>query len=197
MRQLTVKYAGECRKCGKTLKIGQQAIYERRVGLFCLECEPTDPEEIRAYRQEGADRKADRYAEWAAKRKKKANAVLDGHKRYTSDITFNTQPGHIPLRARIIKQEDRAFESLQKAADMQAKADSLRHVAVKGDAERRRHAVRDKIRPLLKIGMRVYTGIYGHGVIKRINPKTATIENCGTSKTYTTKVCLSWLRILE
>ena len=107
-----------------------------------------------------------------------ANAVLDHNREhYTSDIAFNTQPGHIPLRARIIRQNDRAFESLQKAQRMQEKANSLRHVRVAGDAERNRQAKRDAIRGRLQVGMKVDTVIYGIGTVKRINKKTATITD--------------------
>ena len=52
MRAIIVKYDGECRKCGATLPVGVDAIYERHIGVFCPGCAPTDPEEIRAYRQE-------------------------------------------------------------------------------------------------------------------------------------------------
>ena len=75
MRQITVKYTGECRKCGNTLIVGSQAMYEKTTGIFCVGCEPTDTEDIRGYRQERADRKADRYDEWAGKRETKATAA--------------------------------------------------------------------------------------------------------------------------
>ena len=71
MREILVKYSGDCAKCGETLEVGAKAVYERRVGIFCSGCAPTDPEEIRAVRQEGADRKADRLQGWADKRIKK------------------------------------------------------------------------------------------------------------------------------
>lgn len=47
MRQIIIKYVGDCHKCGTTLPVGSQAIYEKRVGIFCLTCGPTDPEEVR------------------------------------------------------------------------------------------------------------------------------------------------------
>lgn len=197
MRPIKVKFSGECRKCDAALPVGSDAVYEKRVGIFCPSCAPTDPEEIRAYRQEGADRKADRYDEWAAKREAKAGAVLKRNEVFTGDHAFNTQPGHIPLRARVIAQNDRACESLNKAAEMRSKASSLRKVRVKGDAERARQKVRDLIRPLLKKGMRVETGIYGPGEIVRINKKTAKVGKTGQSGTYEVNVDLSWLRILE
>lgn len=197
MRQIKVKYAGECRVCDATLEVGADAIYEKRVGLFCPSCAPTDLEEIRKFRQEGADRKADRYDGWASKREASAGAVLKRNEVFTGDHAFNTQPGHIPLRARVIAQNDRACESLNKARGMRAKASGLRHVRVKGDAEKARQVARDRIRPLLEKGMKVHTGIYGPGEIVRINKKTAKVGKTGASGDFEVNVDLSWIRILE
>lgn len=72
--------------------------------------------------RERREARAERLAEWAAKREERAAAVFERNRPYTSDNAFNTQPGHIPARARIIAQEDRAFESLTKARDMQSRA---------------------------------------------------------------------------
>jgi len=198
MRSLILKYAGECRTCGAILAVGDKAIYEKRVGVFCSPCAPTDPEAIRAVRQKAADRRADRYDEWAAKRETVANATIQTiSNRYRGDHAFNTQPGHIPERARVIRREDRAIGSLSMAEKFRAKAGRLRHVRVAGDADRRRETVREAIRARLKVGMRVDTGIYGPGVVERINRKTATVSKTGTSGTFRTTVDLSFLRILE
>ena len=198
MRQITLKYGGECRKCNASLTEGETATYEKRVGIFCLTCTPTDPEEIRAYRQEGADRKADRYEAWGQKRVDEASATLDHiREHYRGDFAFNTQPGHIPERARVIRREDRAFESMTKGKQMLGKAASLRHVTVAGDAEQKRQAKRDAVKAVLHVGMRVDTVIYGEGIVERINKKTATIGSTGTSRTYKTIVDLSFLRPLE
>ena len=191
MRTITLKYNGDCQKCGATLAAGEQAIYERRVGVFCLECEPKDPEEVRAYRQAGADRKADKYDDWAAKRRARANATLAHNERYTGDIAFNTQPGHIPLRARVIKQNDKAFESLATAERFTEKAARLRHVRVAGDAERKRQRIREQVLTWLKVGASVDTAIYGRCVVKKINKKTAKIT---TRNGFSVNVDLSWLK---
>jgi len=193
MRLITVKYQGECRKCGATLTIGEQAIYERHVGLFCPECEPKDTEEIRAFRQEAADRKADKYEDWAAKRREKATAQLNSYPEIRHDIAFNTQPGRIPFRDRMNKADGRAFESLQVAERMEAKAENLRHVRVKGDAEKRWQGLRDLNTSRFKVGDMVDTGIYGRGTVLKINKKTAKIGSTGTSGTYTVNVDLAFL----
>lgn len=70
--------------------------------------------------------RAARLDEWATKRQERAAAVFEANRPYTSDYAFNTQPGHIPARTRIIAQEDRAFESIRKAEDMASRADHIR-----------------------------------------------------------------------
>lgn len=79
--------------------------------------------------RERREAKADRLEEWAAKREANAAAVFEAGKPFTSDNAFNTQPGHIPFRAKLIAREDRAFESLAKAREMSARADGIRAAA--------------------------------------------------------------------
>ena len=69
--------------------------------------------------------RAERLNEWAGKREQNAAAVFKVGEPYTSDLAFNTQPGHIPFRARLIAREDRAYESLGKAASMRSRADGI------------------------------------------------------------------------
>ena len=176
MKQIIVKYQGECRKCGATLVVGEKAIYERRVGIFCPECEPTDTEEIRTYRQEAANRKADKYEEWAGKRKEKASAQLNSYPEIRHDWAFITQPGRIPFRDRMNRSDARAFESLQVAERMESKAEGLRHVRVKGDAEKRWQKTRDLNLLRFKVGDVMDCGMYAPGKILKINKKTVKIE---------------------
>lgn len=84
--------------------------------------EDTVPRMTYRERREG---KAARLREWAEKRETRAEAVFKQGERYRGDVAFNTQPGHIPERARLIAREQRAYESLQKAKDMKAKAASI------------------------------------------------------------------------
>lgn len=69
--------------------------------------------------------RAERLREWAGTRQQRAEAVFKAGEPYTSDNAFNTQPGHIPFRARLIAREDRACESLGKAASMRSRADGI------------------------------------------------------------------------
>jgi len=197
MRPITVKYQGECRKCGATLTEGSQAIYERRVGIFCPECAPTDTEEIRQLRQAVADRKANRYEDWAAKRREKASVQLNSHPEIRHDIAFCTQPGRIPFRERMNRADERAFESLQVAERMEQKANSLRHVRVKGDAEKRWQGLRDLNVNRFNVGDVVDTGIYGRGTILKFNKKTVKMGNTGASGTATFNVDLAFLSPLR
>ena len=73
--------------------------------------------------------KAERLRGWASRRVVDANATLAADAHYRGDHAFNTQPGHIPERARVIAREDRAFGSLAKASSMAARADSIERAA--------------------------------------------------------------------
>ncbi len=76
------------------------------------------------YRERRAAR-ADRLRGWADKREAAAAAIFKSHEAYRDDNAFNTQPGHIPARARVIAQTDRAVASLHKAEGMSNRADNI------------------------------------------------------------------------
>lgn len=176
MRQITIKYDGECRKCGNLLEVGSSAMYEKSMGVFCLGHEPQEVEEIRAYRLEKAERKAEHYEEWAEKREKKASATLNSYPEIRHDWAFITQPGHIPFRARMNRADDRACESLKIAEGMRHKAESLRHVRVAGDAERKRQALREKLDTLISKGSRVHDAVFGTGEVVGVYAKSYRIK---------------------
>lgn len=176
MRQLTVKYAGQCKRCNKDLEIGQPAMYEKSMGIFCIGCEPKDVEEIRAFRLEKAERKAEKYEAWAEKREQKANVQLNSNPSVRHDWAFITQPGHIPMRAQMIKADDKAFESLQVAERFRNKADSLRHVRVAGDAERRYQAQREANDSVIQKGSKVVDIVFGEGTVISIHKKSYRIQ---------------------
>jgi hypothetical protein len=190
----SLKYGGECRKCGAEIAAGERAGYERRVGIFCPDCMPTDSEEIREYRLEGAERKAERLDGWAQKREERAERQLNSHPEIRRDWAFITQPGRIPLRERMNRADERACESMAKARSMRGRAASLRSsVRVKGDADAKRHALRDYVRARIKPGDDIKTAHFGRGTVLKVNRKTARIGNCGTSGTYETLVDLSFI----
>ena len=179
MRLLNSKYQGTCAKCERNISVGEQIAYEKMTGVFCPACFPTDPEEIREFRQMKADRKADRYEEWAQKREERAEAALNSYPEVRHDWAFITQPGRIPLRERMNRAGARAMEDIDEALAMRQKAQSLRNVRVAGDAERKREAQREKARGWAKVGMKVFCGLYGTGTIKKINKKTVTVTFTG------------------
>ncbi len=75
--------------------------------------------------RERREQRAERLREWAAKRQAAARTALATGDKYRGNHAFNFQPGHIPERARLIKREDRAFASLDKAAGMEARAANI------------------------------------------------------------------------
>lgn len=176
MRQITVKYAGECAKCGAELPVGASAAYERITGIFCIGCFPMDSEEIREFRTARAERKAERLDAWAEKREERAAAALNSHPNIRHDWAFITQPGRIPFRERMNRADARAVESLRKAESMRARAEGLRKVRVKGDAAKRDEAKREGIRPLLSKGSRVFDWCFGNGTVIKVNRLSASVK---------------------
>jgi hypothetical protein len=79
---------------------------------------------VSTFRERHAARAA-RLRAWAEKREADAKAALATGEHYRGDIAFATQPGHIPERARLIAREDRAFASLNVAAEMRARAEGI------------------------------------------------------------------------
>lgn len=80
-------------------------------------------------RRERMEARAERFRGWASKRKASAAAVFESGEQFRGDTAFNTQPGHIPERARLIAREHRAFRSLEKAEGMDARAASIERQA--------------------------------------------------------------------
>lgn len=186
MRILQNKYNANCSKCDASLPIGSNIAYEKTTGVFCEPCFPVDVEEIRFFRQEKSNKKAARYREWAEKRIEKANKVFEYTDTYTKAgcHAFNFQPGHIPFRAKIIAQNDRAYENLEKGRSMLEKAIGYEQkVAVKGDAARRDEQARLKVDTWVKAGMIVNSGHYGYLEILKVNKKTVTLK--GNYSTFT------------
>ncbi|MFA6111628.1 MAG: hypothetical protein WDA75_22945 [Candidatus Latescibacterota bacterium] len=78
-------------------------------------------------RRERLEAKAEKLQEWAQLRRDRAKPALDMAEHFHGDIAFNTQPGHIPLRARLIASEDRAYASISKAGEMDSRAAGIAH----------------------------------------------------------------------
>jgi hypothetical protein len=200
MREIIVKYKGECKRCGNVLDIGQPAMYEKSMGIFCMGHEPINVEEIRSFRMAKAERKAERYEEWAEKREIKANGQLNSMPEIRHDWAFITQPGHIPLRAKMNQADNRAYESLQIAEGFKEKAENLRHVRVAGDAERNRQAKRDALDKLIAKGTKVFDAVFGEGTVLSIHKKSYRIQfnsKCGPDQFFICARDKSYVRPLE
>lgn len=61
-------------------------------------------------RRERMENRLAKREEWAAGRLAKADALLRRNEPFRGDIAFNTQPGHIPERARAIRRSEKAGE---------------------------------------------------------------------------------------
>ena len=75
--------------------------------------------------RERREARADRLRGWADKRREKANALAATAAPYRGDTAFWTQPGSVPERTRLYAHMDRAAEHTEKAASMEARADSI------------------------------------------------------------------------
>ena len=92
--------------------------------------------------------KADRLREWADKRDAKAAALQKQNERYRGDTAFNTQPGHIPERARVIRRSEQAYEHTSKAKAMRSRAagiDSAADRAIYSDDPDALEQLREKL----------------------------------------------------
>jgi len=76
-------------------------------------------------RRERLEHKLEKREEWAAGRRTKAAERFAQADPYRGDIAFNTQPGHIPERARVIRATDKGIEHAQMAAHHESKAAGL------------------------------------------------------------------------
>jgi hypothetical protein len=146
------------------------------MGLFCCGCEPKTVEEIREYRTIKARMKAEKYESWAEKREDRASAQLNSNPTVRRDWAFITQPGRIPLRDRMNRADDRAFESLAVAKGFREKAASILDVRVAGDAERRRQAERDYLDKVISKGSMVRDFALGKGEVIQVCKKSYRIK---------------------
>ena len=186
MKTIITKYNGICRHCGKELNIGDKVNYEKHIGIFCLE-HTLDLETLRSYKQENADKKADRYLKSAERKINEAEAVIKHNRIFTDDYAFLTQP-YLPARDKIYAQNDRAFQKINEAVEMKERAEDLRYVYMKGDAEREREQERNSILSWLKVGQRVEGWHFDYGTVQKINKKTVNIKSEITGNIFNTKI---------
>lgn len=199
MRTITSKYSGDCARCGTGYEPGAPIMYEKATGCFCVGCEPTEPDDIRAFRQARIDTKNDRREEWAQARERRAgqaqarsDSLMQRDSSGRADWALVTQPGYIPQRAQANRAQERAWSEAAAAAEHRAKKSGPAVVA--GDRERKRQAHRDAVRDLVKarVGTTVRCHPYGEVKLLRVNQKSATVE---TPRGFKDRVCLTWIDI--
>ena len=136
-------------------------------------------EEQRKIKKEKAERKARRLELRARRLLKEAREIENSWpKDIIHDIAFITQPGHIPMRARIIRQQEKVFALREEAKKLFKKAENIRIYGsrIKGDAERAREERRKKLDQEVQIGSRVYCPIYGWGEVLKIFKKSYRVK---------------------
>ena len=82
----------------------------------------------------------------------------------------------MPLRERVIAQNDRAYESLTTARGFRDKATRLQTVRVAGDRERERQAEREAQDKIISKGSRVVDFAFGPGVIVGVFLKSYRVQ---------------------
>ena len=135
-------------------------------------------DELRKYRQEKADRKAERIRGWGESKLKQAQILEDSIPEYAHDYAFITQPGHIPARARFIKKQDKAFQLRKEGQAQIERAERIKKYGgrIKGDAERARETMREEQDKTIGKGSRIHDFCFGDGEVVRVNKKTYSIK---------------------
>lgn len=135
--------------------------------------------------------RADVYERAAQRNLQRISEIEAAQAPFRGDVAFNTQPGRIPFRERMLKQQERAFELRKKAKAQLQRARELRQLATtnKGDAERKRQQQRDAVN--VEKGARIKTMLYGPGEIVRVNKKTVSYYSEQTGSII--KVDKSWI----
>lgn len=136
--------------------------------------------------KERARIKAALYLKWAEAAESKARAIQEQFEKDYKDFDW-TEPikiGHHSQRRhqRVFEKRNRVMRSIM---DLEAKAKSHRSKSAnltefanrnKGDAERKREEIRQKLDAEIKIGQVVDTVLYGFGSIVKINKKTCLVR---------------------
>lgn len=177
-----------CLKCG----IDTGATWK----TLCYSCFKSRPiEEIRAYRQAKLDRKVIRLEAKAFRLDKTGEEKTATFRSFHGDISFFTQPNinsssgrsFTKYRERVYSKYDAGIKLQVEAEETRKKAEWLKKqgAVVKGDAEKKRQAIRDYMDTQVKVGDTVYSWIVGECTIVKVNKKTYTVKNHRTSNVFT------------
>lgn len=135
-------------------------------------------DELRAYRQGKANRKAERIESWGQSKLKQAQALEDSIPEYASDWAYISQPGHIAGRDGINRKRDKISQLRVEGQAQIKRAERIKEYGgrVKGDAERAREVERAKQDGIIGKGSRVRDFCFGNGEVTRVNTKTYSIK---------------------
>jgi len=179
MKTITARYPGTCKQCDEIILRGEQAVYERRAGVWHPSCAPEQLEDVRAARAESRNSQADELEKRAIRKRTEAEELEKQNEPYRRDHAFMTQPGSFPARTRFHQRARKAAELFELARLLEVKAKRLRaSPQVAGDAEVTRERKRSSVRSWIKKGMLVRSIIYGVHRVLRVNKNTATLD-CG------------------
>ena len=177
---------------GYALPLDRRAEAEALQGLDVQEAvffndpfKPLTPDELRAYRQDRQDRRADRLRDRAAladaRAAKASNKISKGEREFLALMEPVKVGHHSERRHRKLLQ--RSWDSLMEAGkeahyagQLRQRADWLQPARVAGDAARERQEANEAAKGQFAIGDTVRDIILGLGVVFRVNAKTLTIR---------------------
>ncbi len=146
---------------------------------------PLTPDELRAYRQNRQDRRADRLRDRAAladaRAEKASNKISKGEREFLS-LMEPVKVGHHSERRhrKLLEKSWNSFMEAGKEAhyadQLRRRADYLQPARVAGDAARARQEANDAARGQFAVGDTVKDIILGLGVVFRVNAKTLTVR---------------------
>lgn len=179
---------GICKKCN--------TVTDAEWKTLCRKCwRSQTPEEIRAYRQAKLDRKIARLRKGATSRDAQATTKQSEFIENSKDWAYVTQPNintskgrqFSRYRERVLNKYDAGIRLQIEADDKREYADYLEKTGavVKGDAERKRQALREEIDALVHVGDIVHSYHYQAVEILKKNKKTFTIKIVQTGSVFT------------
>lgn len=161
------------------------------------------PDELRSKRQERIDRKRARLLDRADRAERRSNEAYNRISPHERDFLRLGEPvkiGHHSERRHrnLIDRVDRSMEKCATEAkyadDLRRRADWMMDARVKGDKERQRDAIREKVRSEISIGDKVSEPIFGVGVVVKMFKKSAQIK-VESGQVHTAPI--HWLRLIE
>lgn len=143
-------------------------------------------DDVRVLRQAKLDRKIERMRARADRLSREAAGKMAAFNHARQDHAWVTQPGYIPGRKRITDRYGKGVELDEEARQLRERADELerRGAVVKGDRERKREALRERLDEVIDVGSIVHDFAFGRGEVLRVNRKTYRVRFFGSGSIY-------------